>query len=455
MIASMSGGPRRRDSRIFLAGSGIPSRLILAAFALLAILHPAIADEYRLGALDKVRLTIFEWRPSRAEIFPWTALNAEFTISVEGMLSLPLVGTVRAEALTPEELGVEISEHLQKKLGLVEKPVSAVEVSQYRPFYVTGDVANPGEFAFRPGLTVLKVFALAGGAFRPTGATAAGLERDSTLARGDIRVLRAELTATLAKRSRLKAEGMDLPQVEVPPEFVGSAADPNGMNALREEKLIFESRRNAVRSKIASLAQGKVLLEKEVATLAAKDASLDKQLGLALSERDGIRALAAKGLALGARQLATEQTVAQMETARLDIGIAKVRAEQDQARLDRNILELQDQRRAEILLELRQVEGKIGELRERTITAERLAVQADVTEVFRADEASNLQLESPLFTIARAGGGKPIEIAAEYDTQVKPGDVVQVRRRRANRRPSLSLGRDLSDGSSQVAARLP
>ena len=78
-----------------------------------------------------------------------------------------------------------------------------------------------------------------------------------------------------------------------------------------------------------------------------------------------------------------------------------------------------------------------------------------ITLVLREDEASNAQLESPLFTIARAGGGKPIEIVAEYDTQVKPGDVVQVRRRRANRRPSFSLGRDLSDGTSQMATRLP
>ncbi|ACL55884.1 polysaccharide biosynthesis/export family protein [Methylobacterium nodulans] len=402
------------------------------AFAPLLLLGwlPAHAAEYRLGPQDKVRLIVFEWRASRAETYSWAALNTEFTIGASGQLSLPLVGNIDAEGMTPEQLGNAVSEQLQKRLGLVERPVAAAEVSRYRPFYITGDVANPGEFPFRPGLTVLQAVAIAGGAYRPLGATAAGLERDATLARGDLRVMRAEQVSLTAKQARLKAEADDQARIDFPKDLLNPIAAPEAGDAVREEQLIFESRRNSVSSKIENLTQGKVLLDKEVAALNAKDAGLERQLTLALSERDNVRALASKGLAIGTRQLTTEQTVAQMETARLDIGIARVRAEQERARLERNILELRDQRRAEILIELRQVEAKLNELRERIVTADRLAFNAEVSGP-EAEEATRESTANLQFKIVRAEAAGAATRDASDSTPLEPGDIVQVRRRRA------------------------
>lgn len=422
-------------------GRTLPASLPLALLGLL-LAASAQAGDYRLGPQDKVRLIVFEWRSSRAETYPWTPLNAEFTISAAGELSLPLIGPLKADALTPAQLGSAVAEQLQRKLGLVERPTAAAEVSHYRPFYITGDVANPGEFPFRPDLTALKAFALAGGAYRPLGATAAGLAREAITARGDLRVIRAEQTALLAKWARLRAEAADQAQIDFPAELAGKGAAPEAGDARREEELIFQSRRSAVRSKVENLTQGKLLLDREIATLAAKDASLEKQLTLALSERDNVRMLASKGLAIATRQLATEQTVAQMETARLDIGIARVRAEQDRARLDRGILELQDQRRAEILQELRQTEMRLNELRERLTTSDRLIFHAEVSGLRRAEDDRREEAGRPAFTILRAGTANEIE--ADPNTGVEPGDVVQVRWRQPT-----------SGGAAPVAAHLP
>ena len=66
------------------------------------------------------------------------------------MLSLPLVGDIAVAALTPQQVGEQISDLMQQKMGLVSRPTASVEVTSYRPFYITGYIANPGEFPFRP-----------------------------------------------------------------------------------------------------------------------------------------------------------------------------------------------------------------------------------------------------------------------------------------------------------------
>jgi hypothetical protein len=215
LLGSSGGGTRRDTGWRVTHGAPRPNRrarwrrtsMGLVFFAAMA--GPASSTEYRLGSDDRIRLLVHEWRSARSEAFAWTPLNGEFTVGARGTVSLPLIGEVKAEGLTTEELGPLISETLQKTIGLRERPSTSVEIARYRPIYVTGDVGAPGEFPYRPGLTVLKALALAGGIYRATGVTLAGLEREATLARGDLRVLRAERIGLLARRARLRAEASD------------------------------------------------------------------------------------------------------------------------------------------------------------------------------------------------------------------------------------------------------
>lgn len=402
--------------------------LLIAQVGTASVVHSSDASDYRLGPQDKVRLHVFEWRPSRAEVYSWAPLNSEFTVSPAGTLSLPLVGNVKIASLTLRELEDFVSDQLKQKMGLVDRPATSAEVVVFRPFYITGDVANPGEYPFRPELTVLKALSLSGGLYRILGVNAASLERDATIARGDLRVMMAAQTSLLAKRARLKAEASGQPRIDFVTEAPGGGQSRDYTNAIKEEQMIFDLRRNFVRSKIESLNQGRALLEKEIATLTAKDASLAKQLALAISERDNVNALAGKGLVISTRQLSTEQAVAQMESARLDIGIARVRAEQDRAKLGREILELQDQRQAEILLELRLTEDKISEFREKSTTNERLIYNSETGTVLLEAENERDQAAVPTFVIVRAKAERTIEINASFATPLEPGDVVLVKK---------------------------
>lgn len=78
-------------------------------------------------------------------------------------MSLPLVGEIQAAGVTPADLGRIIGDQLKERLGMIDAPDTAVEVVQYRPFYIIGQVDKPGEYPYRPGLTVLQALSVAGG----------------------------------------------------------------------------------------------------------------------------------------------------------------------------------------------------------------------------------------------------------------------------------------------------
>ena len=110
-----------------------------------------IAEEYQLGVADKVRVTVFGEE----------ALTGEFLVGGNGKISLPLIGETRAAGLTISEFQDEISDALRQ--GYITQPRVSAEVLNYRPFYILGEVKNPGTYPFTNELTVLNAVATAGG----------------------------------------------------------------------------------------------------------------------------------------------------------------------------------------------------------------------------------------------------------------------------------------------------
>ena len=128
-------------------------RTLVLAIAFGGWLHPAIAQQagYQLGSGDRVRVTVFGEED----------LSGEFELDVQGTFSMPLIGTVSADALTPRILEARIAERLLD--GFLKNPRVSVEVLNYRPFYILGEVNAPGGYAYRSGMTILNAAALAGG----------------------------------------------------------------------------------------------------------------------------------------------------------------------------------------------------------------------------------------------------------------------------------------------------
>ncbi len=74
---------------------------------------------------------------------------------------MPLIGTVESESLTPRELEASIATLFLD--GFLKNPRISIEVLNYRPFYILGEVNSPGAYPYRAGMTILNAAALAGG----------------------------------------------------------------------------------------------------------------------------------------------------------------------------------------------------------------------------------------------------------------------------------------------------
>jgi polysaccharide export outer membrane protein len=115
-------------------------------------LPPPPGGPYRLGAGDGLTLRIYD-QPQ---------LSGLFLIDDSGMIDVPLLGLVRAAGLTTGALQSAIADGLAAQ-HLILHPSVAVEVSTYRPFYILGEVSTPGQYPFRPDMTVLTSISIAGG----------------------------------------------------------------------------------------------------------------------------------------------------------------------------------------------------------------------------------------------------------------------------------------------------
>jgi polysaccharide export outer membrane protein len=107
---------------------------------------------YLLGPGDVVRVITFGDQD----------LTAEFRVSDSGNIAIPLLGDVHAAGLTTDQLQARISDQLVAK-HLFHDPSVAVEIMTYRPIFVLGEVAKPGQYPYQPGMTVLTAVAVAGG----------------------------------------------------------------------------------------------------------------------------------------------------------------------------------------------------------------------------------------------------------------------------------------------------
>lgn len=402
--------------------------LLCAAVIVSGLAGPVAAapDVYRLGPEDRVRLKVTEWRAARGESYEWEALTGEFLVDAGGRLALPLVGEVTAGGMTTSELANLIGEKLQQRVGLVSRPDASVEVAQFRPFFVVGQVDKPGAYPYRPRLTVLQAVSLAGGFYRETPVGGQRLAREVINARGELRDLMIERSALLARRARLQAETRGDAAIAFPEAVTERKGIPAVADAIREEEALFDARRTALRSQIDALTQSKILIDAEISTLQEKAVSQDRQLGLARKELDNINSLMQRGLAISPRQLALEQTVAQMESARLDIALAISRSRQDISRNDRTILDLRNQRQSTVLTDLRETQTKLAKLQEKVDTMRALLIDSEVT-VPQAILARRIAERRPAtYALVRREADGIREIAAGETDTVQPGDVLKV-----------------------------
>jgi len=151
------------------------SRFALCAVLLTAVVSVAGCNDYSAPSLAygmqlastrpiAVGPRTYVLRPNdqlRVQIYNEPNATGVYTIDGGGYVSVPLAGRVRAAGLTPAELERSITRHVDGTI--LKDPHVNVQVATYGPIYIRGEVKQPGQFAYAPGLTVGDAVALAGG----------------------------------------------------------------------------------------------------------------------------------------------------------------------------------------------------------------------------------------------------------------------------------------------------
>ena len=106
---------------------------------------------YRLASGDKLRIFVYA-QPSLSRIY---------NVDSEGFVSVPLIGNVRAHGMTTRALEGVIASRLGAEF--VRDPHVTVDIQQYRPFFILGEVKTAGQYPYVGGLTVNAAVAIAGG----------------------------------------------------------------------------------------------------------------------------------------------------------------------------------------------------------------------------------------------------------------------------------------------------
>jgi polysaccharide export outer membrane protein len=126
----------------------------LGAFRYSEAFAASLHEPYTLAAGDRLRILVFGQ----------DSLSNSYTVDSQGHLSMPLIGSVAALGQTTKSLEHQIAAKLRG--GFLRDPKVSVEVEQYRPFFILGEVTSSGQYPFVNGMTVQTAVAIAGG-FQP------------------------------------------------------------------------------------------------------------------------------------------------------------------------------------------------------------------------------------------------------------------------------------------------
>jgi polysaccharide export outer membrane protein len=137
-----------------------PAAPVYAPPPLVVTANPAPPDVGPAGRVD-VPYSLDSGDKLRVVVFGQEGLSNSYLVDVAGNITMPLIGVVRARALTTQELAGVVAARLRQ--GFIREPHVAIEVESYRPFFILGEVTAPGQYAYVPNMTVETAVAVAGG----------------------------------------------------------------------------------------------------------------------------------------------------------------------------------------------------------------------------------------------------------------------------------------------------
>lgn len=404
--------------------SRLASVLLIAIFSLglvspVSAQSPGTDDADLLAPRQTIEIRIGQWDPIEESYTAWEDLGGSVMIAQDGSVSLPMVGTIPAAGLTPDQLGGVIAQRLRDRAGLQGAVEASVRIAAYQPIYVTGDVRAPGTYPYFPGMTVIQALGQAGGIDNPGPALLRG-DRGALSSLGAYRVLELDLQRRLATIARLRAE-MDDTEMQTPDEIFDATL---GAELMAREAEILEARRASLDSSLSQLDDLETLLAEQITRLTRQLALRDQQLILLEGELENRSSLVERGLSTASAESALERQVADQQVRSLEVETARLNAQQRLNETRRDRLDLVNNRRLGLVEGLQNQTAAINDLRARMETEAALFAESrrTGTGIARIDEETVADL-----TVSRQGddGARTLNVA--QSDAIRGGDVLDVR----------------------------
>ncbi len=389
-------------------------KAVAVAFAVLAISQSAAADD-ALVPHARISITAAQWIEAEGVFRHWPELEGDFTIGDDGTIRLPKVGTISAGGQMASHVATEIGAKFAREVGLKAAPDVVVTVAEYPPVFLVGDVVAPGQYAFTPGLTVLKALALGGGPERPD----SGVIETSVMLVGEQEGLSAQIVRAEARIARLEAEQRGAETIDFPRKLSAAGPATLARETAAGETALFEARANGLRRQRAALDELTELFAVEISVLGEKADMLDAAIARTDDELEGVRALVDRGVATVDRRSRLETTLSDLRAQRLDQTTAMTRARQGLAATERDRIAFAEERQATVTAELQDARAELDRLRILLDVSQRRLLLAGSGP--GAGDTADLR-----YSVIRAVGDGQDTIAANEATALAPGDVLKV-----------------------------
>ncbi len=350
-------------------------------------------------------------------------------VQFDGTLSVPLAGSLDVAGLRPAELQSKLQSTLASRLFKIrlpdgrERPVVieygeiSASIVEYAPIYVTGTVLRAGSHTFKPHITVRQAIAAAGGLEER--ARSGSFRRDAIELQTDY----TSNWVTYAKEQlsiwRLKSELGE----SGPFDYNLLIGAPLPMPAVAE---LVNTETEGLRSRQAENARERSRIETALSQAHAHAAALQEQMKSEeetvkadQSDLQRITALYQRGYAAMPRMSEVRRVALQSSSRHLQTRsqLVAVRRQINDLSHDKRLKE--EQRRLTVLGELQESQARLNIVKAKLIGAgERLGI----TNINNASP----KIEPPHVVIHRVSDKGTMQIDAALDTELLPGDVVEV-----------------------------
>jgi polysaccharide export outer membrane protein len=418
---------RLLTSIVLRRGRGAPRHTAWIMLSLLAagLLCSVVAAgaEYRLNVGDVIEISV-------ARV---PELQRRVAVNLDGSITFPLLGTVVVAGLTPSQAQVKIQAGLATKIVqrrtlngrdgdvVIAPDEVTATVVEYRPIYVNGDVSKPGEYPYRPLMTVRQAVALSGGYDTMRFRTSNPILDWADL-KSDYESFWTEFAKEQAHVWRLKSELED----KTKPAQNALTDLPLPQSTISE---IVRVEAEHLNIRQADHARQKTFLQgaikqgyEQIAVLSEQQKKEEQGVQSDVEELQKVVELYGKGMLPSPRVTDTRRAVLLSSTRKLQTAAQLMQLKRQQGDIERQLERLDDQRRIDLLGELQEAEVKLSQIRAKL---QGIGDKLQYTALLKSRlmRGNGYKLEIGIIRNNEIGHER---VVANEDWELQPGDVVDV-----------------------------